>query len=84
MAYATSNPPVLIGQPIAGKSIWGYTSTDAAAVVAGAGYFTNGHALGMKVGDVVFSTESDNSYAGSTHIVTAVTVGGAATVGSAT
>jgi lipid-binding SYLF domain-containing protein len=66
MAYATTNPPVLTfsgaltrGNPNAnaseptGQNIWAYSSADAAATVNGAGYFTNGGDLGMKLGDIV-------------------------------
>ena len=66
MAYVTSNPPQMQsagaltrGNPAAGSSeptacnIWNYISTDAAATVNGAGYFTNGGDLGMKLYDIV-------------------------------
>lgn len=84
MAYATTNPPQLVAQPIAGGSVWRYSSTDVHTDVDASGYFTNGAALGMKVGDVVFVVETDNSYAQTTHSVTAVTAGGAATISAAT
>ena len=64
MADATSNPPrLLVGGTTAGNgaSIWTYTSTDAAATVRVTGYITNAKALGLKVGDVVFSTDTDAS-----------------------
>jgi hypothetical protein len=82
MAYSTSNPPALVGQTIAGNGIWHYSSTDVHTDVDAAGYFTNGEALGMKVGDVVFVIETDNSYAQTTHSVTAVST--SATVSAAT
>lgn len=83
MTYATTNPPKLIAQGIAAAGLWAYASTDVHTDVDAAGYFTNGHALGMKVGDVVLVIETDNNYAQTTHAVTAVTAGGAATVSGA-
>ena len=93
MAYSTSSPPqLLIGAFTAGNhaSIWTYESTDASTVVDGDGYITNADALGMKVGDIVFVSDTDASpLITTTHIVTSVTAGGAgdlsdlgATVGS--
>jgi lipid-binding SYLF domain-containing protein len=85
MAYAASNPPTLNSQRVGGGgAIWTYLSTDVSTDVDAAGYFTNGDALGMKVGDVVLVIETDNSYLQTTHSVTAVTAGGAATVSAAT
>jgi ribosomal protein S11 len=56
MAYVTSNPPKLIAQALGGGAgkLWQYRSTDAAATVDTANYFTNGGSLGMAVGDLVF------------------------------
>lgn len=85
MAYAATNPPTLTSQRVGGGgAVWTYLSTDVHTDVDAAGYFTNGDALGMKVGDVVLVIETDNSYAQTTHSVTAVTAGGAATVSAAT
>lgn len=53
MAYSTSTPPRLVSQAIIGAKIWYYESADAIATVNTSGYFTNGHALGMRVGDTV-------------------------------
>lgn len=70
MAYATSNPPYLISQSIAGKRIWGYDSTDAAATVDASGYITNGYALGMRQNDIIFVTDTDASpVAVTSHVV---------------
>ena len=80
MAYSTSNPPAMIGQRIGGGgALWIYQSADVHTDVDGTDYFSNGSVLGMQVGDVVLSVETDNSYALSMHVVTAVTAGGAAT-----
>lgn len=54
MAYATSNPPALIGQMVGGAgAVWLYKSADDDATTNGAGYYTNGVTLGMQVGDIV-------------------------------
>ena len=84
MAYSTSNPPTLQSQAIAGGSLWRYVSADVHTDVDASGYFTNGYALGMKTGDVMHVIESDNSFAQTTHSVTVVTTGGAATISAAT
>lgn len=78
MAYSTSNPPTLQKQAIAGPKTWAYSSADSVATVTGAGYFSNGDALGMAVGDFVhiFDTATGD---GGVAFVTAVTAGGAAT-----
>jgi hypothetical protein len=63
MAYSTSNPPRLLVQSLngTGPSVWSYSSTDAAATVDAANYITNGGSLGLKVGDVVYVTDTDAS-----------------------
>jgi hypothetical protein len=61
MAYVVTNPPRLLMQAINGPRIWQYVSTDDAAAVDAAGYITNGGQLGMKVGDLVFSTDSNET-----------------------
>lgn len=82
MAYSVDNPPALVSVgPIAGPGKkWSYRSVDAASLVDDAGYFTNGDALGMEVGDIVEVCDTDTSTTMSIHRVTAVTAGGAATV----
>lgn len=80
MAYATTNPPQQLIPGIGnGISLWGYSSADVNATVVGAGYFTNGDALGMKVGDVVLIGDTATPL-GTIAVVSAVTAGGAATV----
>ena len=63
MAYVTSNPPVLVTQPLNGGAgkVWVYRSDDGAATVDGANYFTNGGSLGMSVGDLVYVIDTDAS-----------------------
>jgi hypothetical protein len=77
MAYSTSNPPALLTQRIGGgMATWAYSSSDATGTVDGAGYITNGQALGMKVGDLVYSNDTVNSLV-TAHRVAAVTSTGA-------
>lgn len=84
MAYATSNPPqLLVARVGSGTALWAYTSTDVHTDVDAADYFSNGDALGMKVGDVVLVSKSTATVGTTVHYVSAVTAGGAATVAAA-
>lgn len=78
MAYSTSNPPQKVAQGIGsgGLSVWAYRSADAHGDVDAADYFEDGEVLGMKVGDIVIVTDSDNG-ATTVHAVTAVDADGA-------
>lgn len=77
MAYDSANPPALVTQRVAGGgAIWMYRSTDNAAAVNAANYFTNGYELGMKVGDTVRIIDTDGICTWAW--VSAVTAGGAA------
>jgi hypothetical protein len=79
MAYTPANLQ-LTAQAIAGTKIWTYSSVDAATVANGAGYFSDGDARGMKVGDLIYGFDSDASPVdGYLLIVSSVTAGGAAT-----
>lgn len=61
--YSTSSPPCCIVPAISGTgpSVWTYDSVDAMSVVRVTGYITNALQLGMKVGDIVFVTDTDAS-----------------------
>ena len=85
MAYATTNPPNVIGNPGMGDgaTLWMYGSTDVHTDVDATDYFSNGDALGMKVNDVVIVTKTSATIGSTLHTVTAVTAGGAATVSAA-
>lgn len=85
MAYSTSTAPGLIAQKNGsnGGKVWLYKSTDSLGTVAAADYFSNGDALGMVVGDQVVVINSTTGAAG-VHPVTAVTSGGAASIGGGT
>lgn len=84
MAYSTSTPPALLTQSVgAAPALWVYASTDVHTDVDAADYFSNGHALGMRVNDVVIVVKTSATIGATLHVVTAVTSGGAATVSAA-
>lgn len=84
MAYAVTNPPQLkITAPAGGTQVWTYVSTDVHTDVDAADYFSNGHALGMRVNDVIFVVKSTATVGATVHSVSAVTTGGAATISPA-
>jgi hypothetical protein len=82
MTYATSNPPVRVWGTVAGASGWYYTDADVDSDVDATDYFSNGDALGMAVGDVLY--DFDTAGVMTLMFVSAVTAGGAATVTAAT
>lgn len=54
MSYSTSIPPMKVTAGVGGApNLWIYKSTDDDGTVNGAGYFTNGASLGMKLNDIV-------------------------------
>lgn len=80
MAYVATNPPrVVISGPFIDGRLWIYKSADIVGDVDAANYFSNGDALGMKVGDPVIVVDTATPKATMT-VVSAVTAGGAATV----
>lgn len=84
MAYATTNPPVCAVPRIgSGPALWLYVSEDVHTDVDETDYFSNGHALGMKVNDTVIVTKSTATIGCTIHTVTTVTSGGAATIAAA-
>lgn len=84
MAYATSNPPTQLVAGIGSQpSLWVYNSEDVHTDVDASGYFTNGDALGMKVGDHMLVGKTTATIGSTLHYVTTVTAGGAATVAAA-
>lgn len=67
-ASSAANPPMMIGPSAiggrfaanstsvyAGARLWFYNSSDGSTVLQGAGYFTDGKKLGMRVGDVLLA-----------------------------
>lgn len=84
MAYATTNPPQLLVPSVGtGVALWGYSSTDVHTDVDAADYFSNGEALGMKLGDFVMVGKTSATIAGTLHTVSAVSAAGAVTISSA-
>ena len=83
MAYATDNPPRLIGQGITGMGIWLYDDDDPAATVQVDAYISNGDALGMNVGDLVIHEDLSAGLT-NTYRVDSVTAGGAVDLADAT
>lgn len=78
MAYSTSNPPVLIAQPIGtGPAIWVYASEDVHTDVDAANYFTNGKELGMRINDVVHVIKTTATIGVTSHVITEVSADGA-------
>lgn len=74
----------LVAQGIGGVGkVYNYTSADATSLAGGASYFTDGSARGMALKDTVIVQESDNAYDQDVFPVEAVTVGGAADLGTA-
>ena len=85
MAYDTTNPPVKVAGGIgSGPALWIYNSVDIHTDVDAAGYFTNGDALGMSVGDMVMVGKTTAPIGATVHYVSVVTAGGAVTVATAT
>jgi hypothetical protein len=84
MAYSTSAPPRLIAGSLTGAGqLWLYSSADAIATVNTSGYFSNGAALGMKVGDTVIVRDTATPTTSLCTVVD-VTAGGQADVSDGT
>lgn len=78
MAYSTANPPARIAGTMDGKSVWLYSSTDVDSAVNASNYFSDGVALGMRVGDVVLVSDTTTPKV-SLHGVASVTTTAATT-----
>lgn len=64
MAYSSTNPVQLQTQAMAGHRIWTYNTTEGSTIVlTTTGYFTDGVARGMQLGDLIIAYGSS---AGST------------------
>ncbi len=75
MTYATEGLKLLIPGIDSQPNVWTYVSADIHTTVASTptGYFTDGAARGMKVGDVVFVGRSDTAIGYTIHYVATVT-----------
>jgi hypothetical protein len=84
MAYSSTNQPQLLGGRTAGGvGMWGYVGTDSIASQAAVGFITDGHKLGMKIGDAFLATVVTTAGAYTAHSngrVSAVTASSAATI----
>jgi hypothetical protein len=71
MAY---DPTKIRGLPLGidAGTLWIYNSPDAHATVEGAGYFTNGGKIGMRVGDILICRLSTGPGSTTIHSVTVV------------
>jgi hypothetical protein len=84
MAYAVTNPPqLLVDRVNGGIALWVYNSTDVHTDVDAADYFSDGAALGMKVGDHILVGKTSATIGSTLHYVQTVTAGGAATISAA-
>lgn len=70
MAYSPFNPPEIIVHGPPGSREWRYTSTDDEGTVRGAGYFSNGYAIGIRVGDSIVAIDASDGYRTTRHAVT--------------
>jgi len=84
MTYSTSTPPRLQSQAIVGGRLWYYESADAIATVNTSGYFTNGYALGMRVGDTVIVRDTATPTTSLCTVITASSSTGIADVSDGT
>ena len=73
MTYATEGLKLLAPGIDSQPSIWTYVSTDIHTSVDLDGYFTDGAARGLKVGDVVFVGKSSATIGYTIHYVETVT-----------
>jgi hypothetical protein len=84
MAYDATNPPQLAFPRMGnGLALWLYSHTDVHTDVDGTDYFTNGHALGMRVGDFVLVGKTSATVGGTLHTVSVSTANGAVTLAPA-
>lgn len=92
MAFGVAGLKLMKAEVGGGPNLWYYSSTDAHATVEGAGYFakmgfgtsSDNTTRGMKVGDIVIAYKTSATVEVTTHVVTAVSAAGDATVSAAT
>ncbi len=79
MAYNTAYPPRLLASADDGATpaLWAFATTDALSVVLGAGYISNAQNVGLRVGDAVVISETDNGYATALLTVSSMAAGAA-------
>lgn len=86
MAYVADNLALMwspVGNGIVPKIFVYQTAADADATIVGAGYFSDGYAKGMRLGDLVYAVATTGPKKKEYQVTTA-TVGGACTVSAVT
>lgn len=85
MAYDTTvaKPVRIADGGGSGPALWIYNSADIHTTVDDTDYFSDGSALGMRVGDMVLVGKTTATIGATVHYVQTVTAGGAATVAAA-
>ena len=73
MAYATAGLHCIVPHVGGGPALWHYVGVDVHGDVDAAGFFTDGDAKGMRVGDTVMVHDSTTPYGVTMHRVTVVT-----------
>ena len=81
MSYSNAGLKLIVSGTSGGPGIWSYSSTDAHGDVDAASFLSDAVTFGMKVGDIVFVTDTD-TYATTIHGVASVS-GDAATLAAA-
>jgi len=88
MSYSSTNPPTVVSQRIAGgPAVLTYMSSDLVGTAAASSYFSNGAALGLRVGDIMHVSvlgATGNFVGHNTCRVNVVTSGAGATITCAT
>lgn len=77
----------LLVNPLAGQvapKIWGYSSVDAVATVAGAGYFTDGANKGLAINDIIFVADTVTPLVSTVRVKTINATTGAVTTSAGT
>lgn len=85
MSYSSTNGPYMVVGKLGGGpgNLWFYNSTHTVAVTSSGSFFTNGSALGMKVGDRIHTVELTTAGAYTGHalgVISSVASSSAATV----
>ena len=86
MSYNEGAPPKILSVTGTGDGTaqaWIYNTTDDYATCEVAGYFTNGGKVGMKVGNVVYVSDSTNSRI-TAHRVSSISAAGVASISAST
>ena len=83
MAYVSAQLNLMVPGVGDGPSWWHMSGTDIHTDVDAADWITDGSSKGLKVGDIVQYVKTTATVGATTHAVSAVTAGGAATLAPA-